>query len=368
MKIAYIYDAVYPFVKGGVEKRVYEIGKRLAKRHDVYWFGLNWGGELKEIRLYKVGQGFPLYSGNRRSISEAVYFAMKLLSKFKGEYDIIDCQQFPYLSCFSAKFHSTLKNTPLVITWHEVWEEYWKEYLGSLGVFGAQIEKLTGRLTRNHVSVSKLTQRRLHSLGVRSDFIPNGIDFDSIDKVKKADDRYDVIFVGRLIKEKNVNLLLKALMKVKESIPDITAVIIGDGPEKSQLKKLALELGLSKNVTFMEFRESHDEILSYMKSSKVFVLPSKREGFGIVALEANASGLLVITLDYPMNATKELIIHGYNGFISQSSPNSLAKYIEISLFSGKKLKRNCIKNAKKYDWDNIAELTEKFYERVSNEH
>jgi len=366
MRIAYIYDAVYPFIKGGVEKRVYEIGKRLAKKHEVHWFGLNWG-DLREIKLHKVGQGLPLYFGNKRSISEAVYFAMKLLSKFKGEYDIIDCQQFPYLSCFSAKFHSTLKNTPLVITWHEVWGEYWEEYLGSLGVFGAQIEKLTSRLTGNNVSVSKLTQKRLHSLGVRSDFIPNGIDFEEIRKVKKANERYDVIFVGRLIKEKNVNLLLEALMKVKESIPDISAIIIGDGPEKSQLKKLALELGLSKNVTFIEFRESHDEVLSYMKSSKVFVLPSKREGFGIVALEANASGLPVVTLDYPMNASKELIIHGYNGFVSPPSPNSLAEYIEISLYTGKKLKRNCIKNAKRYDWDNIAELTEKFYERVSNE-
>jgi len=363
MKIAYVYDAVYPFVKGGVEKRLYEIGRRLAKRHEVHWFGLNWG-DLTEIKLHKVGQGLSLYSGNRRSISEAVYFAVKLLSKFDGEYDIIDCQQFPYLSCFSAKFHSTLKNTPLVITWHEVWGEYWGEYLGSLGIFGDQIEKLTSKLTRNNVSVSKLTQKRLHSLGVRSDFIPNGIDFEKIRRVKKADDQYDVIFVGRLIREKNVNLLLEALMKVKKNIPDISMLIVGDGPEKNQLKKLAFELGLSKNVTFMEFRESHDEILSYMKSSKIFVLPSKREGFGIVALEANASGLPVVTLDYPMNAAKELIIHGYNGFISSPSSSSLAEYIEISLTSGKKLKRNCIKNAKGYDWSNIAELTEKFYERV----
>ncbi|MCL0080146.1 hypothetical protein M1O18_04520 [Dehalococcoidia bacterium] len=43
MKIAYIYDAVYPWIKGGVEKRIYEISKRLAERgHEVHWFGLKW--------------------------------------------------------------------------------------------------------------------------------------------------------------------------------------------------------------------------------------------------------------------------------------------------------------------------------------
>ncbi|AAL81342.1 MULTISPECIES: hypothetical protein [Pyrococcus] len=56
MKIAYIYDTIYPFVKGGVEKRVYEIGRRLAKKHEVYWFSLNWNnnGDLKGIKLRTV--------------------------------------------------------------------------------------------------------------------------------------------------------------------------------------------------------------------------------------------------------------------------------------------------------------------------
>lgn len=310
-------------MKGGVEKRVYEIGRRLAKKHEVYWYGLDWR-DLTEIKLHKVGRWLSLYSGGRRSIRGAVYFAVKLLSKFNGSYDIVDCQQFPYLSCFSIKFHSALKNIPLVVTWHEVWGEYWMEYLGSLGVFGAQIEKLTSKLTTNNISVSKLTQKRLRSLGVTSEFIPNGIDFEKISKVKKAEDEYDVVFVGRLIKEKNVELLLEALVEVKKNMPDISALIVGDGPEKDQLEKLAFDLGLSENVKFVGFLESHDEVISYMKSSKAFVLPSKREGFGIVALEANASGLPVVTVNYPMNAVEGLIIHGYTGFVSQPSPTSLA--------------------------------------------
>lgn len=367
MRIAYVYDAVYPFVKGGVEKRIYEIGTRLSKKHEIHWIGLDWGGDINHIKLHKVGHGVSLYSGERRSIREALYFSVKVLLNIEWDYDIIDCQQFPYFSCFSSRVHSALRDVPMVITWHEVWKEYWKEYLKGLGLFGVQVEKLTGRLTPYNVSVSKLTQIRLRSIGVNSTVIPNGIDFERIRRIKKSPYEYDVIFVGRLIPEKNVDVLLKTMKVVKEEIPDLRILIIGDGPEKSKLMSFASKLGLSKNVTFMGFLEDYEEVISYMKSSKVFVLPSKREGFGIVALEANASGIPVVTVDYPLNASKDLVIHGYNGFISSPEVESLAKYVEISLFNGKKFKRNCIKNAERYDWNNIARLTEKFYERVLNE-
>ncbi len=87
MKIAFIYDAVYPWIKGGAEKRIYEIGKRLADKHEVHWYGI--GLWLKEngsktinhdgIILHGVCEPMPLYVNGRRSIKEAIYFAGKLL-------------------------------------------------------------------------------------------------------------------------------------------------------------------------------------------------------------------------------------------------------------------------------------------------
>ncbi|CAB50364.1 glycosyltransferase family 4 protein [Pyrococcus abyssi] len=364
MRIAYIYDAVYPFVKGGVEKRVYEIGTRLSKKHEVHWISLDWGGNIPSIKLQKVGRGVSLYSGQRRSIREALYFSAKVLLKAKWDYDIIDCQQFPYLPCFSSKVHSILRNVPMVITWHEIWKEYWKKYLGNMGAIGIQIEKLMSRLTSHHVSVSKLTQKRLRSIGIDSALIPNGIDFKRIQRVKKLPQEYDVIFVGRLIKEKNVDLLLRAIKLIKDDVPDLKVLIIGEGPEKYRLLTLVSKLELTENVKFISFLNDYEKLIAYLKSSKVFVLPSKREGFGIIVLEANASGVPVITLDYPLNASRDLITHGYNGFISPPNPSSLAEYIELSLSLGKKFKRNCIKNARRYDWDNITQLTERLYERV----
>ena len=282
MKIAYIYDAVYPWIKGGVEKRIYEIGSKLSKKHEVHWFGLQWGeGNIGDIKFHGVGESKNLYKGGKRSIKEALYFASKLLLKFKGEYDIIDCQQFPYLSCFSAKFHSIIKDTPLVITWHEVWRGYWKEYLGDLGIAGLQIEKVTSRLTKHNVSISRLTQKRLHSLGITSEFIPNGIDFKRIQKVSGKDEEYDVIFVGRLIKEKNVDLLLRAVEIVKNNIPDLKVLIIGKGPEKEKLVSLASVLKLSQNVRFLSFLRDYEEVISYLKSSNRRIHSIRRRSFNL---------------------------------------------------------------------------------------
>lgn len=367
MRIAYIFDAVYPWVIGGVEKRIYEIARRLAKKHEVHWFGLKWWSgsnniELDGIYVHGIGKWCKLYVNGRRSIGEGIYFGIKTLTNLIGQFDVIDCQHSPYFHCFSAKFHSLIKRSELVITWHEVWSSYWFEYLGKKGFFGCLVEKLTAKLCNRNIAVSEKTKRDLEKLGVRDvKVIPNGIDFWRINEIKKAKEESDVIFAGRLIKEKNVDILIKAVKLVKEEIPDVKCIIVGDGPEKQKLEKLAYNLRLEDNVKFVGFLENYDNLISYMKASKVFVLPSTREGFGIVALEANACGLPVITVKHEMNAVRDIITNGKNGFISNLSVKDIARKILVALNQKKNMMNNCIKNAMKYDWNKIADLTEKFY-------
>ena len=101
-----------------------------------------------------------------------------------------------------------------------------------------------------------------------------------------------------------------------------------------------------------------------MKSSKVLLLPSTREGFGIVALEANACGVPVVTVDHKMNATCDFIINGRNGFICELSDYDVAAKILIGLEKGKGMAKKCIESAIGYDWDRISKLTESIYEEV----
>ena len=368
MKIAYVYDAVYPWVKGGAEKRIYEISKRLVEMgHEVHWFGLKWWDGEKDIvkdgiYLHGIGEWDNLYVGGRRSIPEGIYFGLKTLTGLRDNFDVIDCQEFPYFPCFSAKVHSMVTRSVLVITWHEVWDDYWYEYLGGCGFFGRVVERLTSKLTSRNIAVSEGTKRGLRIIGVRKDInvIPNGIDFKRIEMIKYSKEESDIIFAGRLIKEKNVDLLIKAVKLVCNEIPDVKCIIIGNGPEKRELTKLVYDLKMDNNIKFIGFLENHDHVISYMKSSKVFVLPSTREGFGIVALEANACGLPVVTVNHKRNAACELIVDG-SGFICELSDCSIAEKISMAL--GRENMRDvCIENARRFDWRVVSKKVIDFYE------
>jgi len=372
MKIAFVYDVIYPYIKGGVEKRVWELAVRLSRRgHEVHIFGMKfWEGEdilMREgVFLHGVCPAQQLYSGGRRTIWQALSFGIHLFFPLSREkFDIIDCQQFPYLSCFSAKFISGVKKIPFVITWHEIWSDYWYEYIGWKGFVGVTIERLAARLTSDTIAVSRNTANNLKGLGISSTvkIIPNGVDLKNIKSIPPADQTSDIIFAGRLIREKHVDLLLQAFSIILSEHPDYCLVIIGDGPERNTVSTLITGLHIEARVRFLGFQENHDVILANMKSSKICVLPSTREGFGITALEALACGLPVVTIDHPANAIRELI-NERNGFLCNLSAEDLAATISSGLLHHAEMRNACIETADLYDWDRITQDIETFYRSV----
>jgi glycosyltransferase involved in cell wall biosynthesis len=376
MKIAFIYDAVYPWVKGGAEKRVYELAKRLAERgHEVHWYSIGWWWTkndhndiiMEGIKLHGVSDPINLYSDDRRSIKEALIFSLKLLKPlFKDNYDVVDCQGFPFFSCFTAKIHSGLGKSNLIITLHEVWGDYWYTYLGKPGILGKIVERTMLSLTNNIITVSLKTKNDLRKIkkSEKSIIIPNGIDFNHIKGIRPSNEGSTIIFAGRLIKEKNVDVLIQSLVTVKKKIPDIICLIIGNGPELSKLEKLVSDLQLNENIIFKDFMENYDDLIGYMKSSKVLVLPSTREGFGMVVIEANACGIPVVTVDHPMNAAVDLVIDGVNGFKTQLEPDDMSDKIIKSIESQNEFRDKCVEMSSGYDWEIIVESLENVYKTI----
>jgi glycosyltransferase involved in cell wall biosynthesis len=371
MKIAYIYDAVYPWVKGGAEKRIYELSRRLAGRgHEVHCYGMKWwpgeGEILKDgVQLHGICRPMPLYAGGRRSMRQAAYFACKVLS-IQADSDVVDCQNFPYLSCFSSRLLCSLKGGKLFITWHEVWGDYWYEYLGRMGIFGRLIEKAAARLAENNIAVSERTRKDLERLGVRGvQVVPNGIDWQGIERIKASEKESDLVYVGRLVEHKNVDLLIRAIGIVRREVPDVRTIVIGDGPEMRRLKALVSELGLKKNVEFTGFLENYDDALGLMKSSKVFASPSTREGFGMAALEANACGLPLVTVNHRMNAVSDLVTKE-TGIVCEPSREALAEAMIQMLQESDGMRGRCIEQARRYDWEEICDQAERVYARGSD--
>ena len=376
MKIALVYDAIYPYIKGGGEKRFYEIGKRLAQKgHQVHLYGMKfWKGanviKQNEMYLHGICKAKKLYTKEgRRSILQAIYFGFHSMKFIKEDLDVIDCCGFPYFSLFSCKLVSLIKRKKLFSTWHEVWgKNYWYEYIGRKGYLGYIIEKLAVLMPDKIISVSKHTTHKLKSeLNSKKSIytVPNGIEFDLITKIKPAKEKSDVIFVGRLISSKNVDILIKSIKLIRGKNPEIKSLIIGDGPEKKNLEALTQKLNLEKHIKFLGFLENHNDVCALMKSSKVFILPSTREGFGMVVIEANACGIPVITINHKDNAARDLIEEGKNGFVCQFNEEEIAKRIMRILenSSGRKMKEVCMDLAKKYDWDKIIDEIEGVYSK-----
>lgn len=117
---------------------------------------------------------------------------------------------------------------------------------------------------------------------------------------------FTFIFIGRLIGDKAVDVFLEALAKVR----DARALIVGAGPEERALKEQSLRLGMSDRVQFLGARS---DVPALLHTADALVLPSYREGFGLVAIEARAAGLPVILSDFP--ASTEVIEDGIQGII-----------------------------------------------------
>ena len=139
-----------------------------------------------------------------------------------------------------------------------------------------------------------------------------------------------IINVGRLVKQKNQELLIKSFKKISDKYSKYTLKIFGDGPLKNKLQSLIEELELENKVFLCGIS---DNIKEELIKSKIFVLSSDYEGMPNALLEAMASGLACISTDCPCGGPKELIRNGENGILidvnnQNELENNLEKLIE----------------------------------------
>lgn len=141
--------------------------------------------------------------------------------------------------------------------------------------------------------------------------IPNAITVD--EQVPRTADRdIDIVYVGRLVPEKGVDILIKAISNLIHFFPGVRVKIVGDGPDCTELNRLVMELGLASHVTFLGQMERID-IVQLLKRCKILVLPSRKESFGLVLLEAANAGCAVVATS--TGGIPSIINHNTNGLL-----------------------------------------------------
>lgn len=355
LRIAFVYDVLYPWVKGGVEKRIYELAVRLARNHEVHVYGYkHWVGkdEIERDGIIYHGLASPgsLYLAGKRSPIPMLRLASVLRRKIPEleKYDVVDVQNLFYPGAFVLR---KLSNT--ILTWHEFWRSYWFNYFGPAGMAGWAVERLLSSYGF-HISVSRKTQLDLLQVGIPSRLVPNGIDLEKIDGIEPSELKSDLIFVGRLVRDKNLELALNAVAELVGDFPDLKFFVVGDGPERKKLEKLAFKRGIQKNVTFFGKLDSWEEVISLLKASKVFVFPSLREGFGMAVLEAMAAGLPPVVLDSPMSAAKFLVDEKAGLILSRENFTAGLRLLLSEERVRKRLGRRARKRAEGFEWEKVV--------------
>jgi glycosyltransferase involved in cell wall biosynthesis len=353
VRICLIYDCLFPYTVGGAERWYRNLGERLAAEgHNVTYLTLRqWDpaehGDVPGVRVVVVGPRMALYTeGGRRRILPALVFGVGVLwhlLRHGRRYDVVHTASFPYFSLLAAGAMRPIARFGLVVDWHEVWSRsYWSEYLGPVGGwFGHAVQALCLRIPQRAFCFSRLHAGRLHEGGVRGEVtVLEGEYAGALEAREPQPAEPVVVFAGRHIPEKRVPAIVPAVAALRRTEPAVRCVIFGDGPDRGRVQRLVKELRLDEAVTLTGFVDAA-EIERTLRRAACMVLPSRREGYGMVVIEAASYGTPSVVVQDDDNAATELVEEGVNGFIASSaSPDELAASIALVLAGGMDLRRS----------------------------
>ncbi|SRR5579875_299649 len=354
LRIAIVYDCLYPHTIGGCERWYRAVAERLARRHRVsYLTRTQWdagGGPDApagvEVIAFDAGRKLYTASGRRRIMPPLRFGIAVLLHLMRNRhhYDVVHTCSFPYFPLLAAVAAKRAGGPAVLTDWIEVWtDDYWRAYLGRVGgAFGSAVQKLCISLTGPSFTLSALAARVLREHGYRGN--PNllkGIyDGPVLPPPTQIQRPPILVYAGRHIPEKQLTLIPQAVAIARHDLPELRAVIFGDGPERPRVLNEVARLGLDGVVQCPGFAP-WAQIDCALASAMCLILPSRREGYGLVVIEAAARGTPSVVIEGADNAATSLIENGINGFVVHAAqPAALAEAIVRTHAAGPALVRS----------------------------
>ena len=297
-------------------------GNKTRKFYDV-------SDEIEEdIRTIRINYK----SSSIRKIDYLIELGLLFLYFYKlvrkgGKPDIIHAHG--YLLGIPAVILRTFYGMPVIITEH--WDGFPRHMLN----FGARVRaRFAMNRAQTILPVSKNLEESIKSYGIKNKFriVPNTVNTEmfhtSFRKEKGEREQKVILFIGRLVSIKGVFYLLKALAKLKQKRQDFLLDIIGDGSDRKKHEELAKRLGLNALVRFCGVK-SNVEVAKFMRRSDFFVLPSLGETFGVVYIEAMASGLPIVATN--VSGIPEIVNKDTGILVPPKNIDALAEAIDYML-------------------------------------
>ena len=359
---------------GGAETHVSRIFSRLVARgHEVTQLstGFRSGARSARIEGVAIERRGPLpfyYAGLPGRVRTATR---------SGSFDIV-------IECLNkVPFYSPLySRLPVLAICHHLFGEVAFEQASfpvAIGVLVAESRIAKAYRDVPFLAISQSTRDDLVDRGIPPAHITvstPGTDPPSFEIDPNGDRPPRATYVGRLERYKRVDLLLRAGALLVDRVPNLELLIIGKGPDRERLEKIARDLGLEGRTRFTGFVADRERD-ALLAGTRVCAFPSEKEGWGLTVIEANALGTPVVARDAP--GLRDSIRHGETGFLVGGSPtaasrddsedeahryaDAIAKLLAEDE-AARTMRRACLAWSKRFDWERAASDMEAAIERT----
>lgn len=338
-RVAFVCDLHAAYAVGGAQRYYTTLSREFARQGPATYLTRRvWDGpatrEEAGVEVKGITRSIDAQEGGR-GMAPKLTFALALLwhlLRHGGRYRVVHCCCFPHAALVGARIGlAPHRRTLLVADWHEVLpRSTWRRRLGRTGELGWLIQKAAIGAGGAAVTFSRMHERRLRREGRRSGIhvVPEfPTELRAAGAAPEGTREKRIVFAGRLVAEKRPHLIPAVLAVLHETDSAWRATVFGAGPERERVQARAQELGVGDAVEMAGFAEWTD-VSDAMLASTALVLPTEREGFGLVVLEAASHGLPCVLVTEEDNAAVELVDPGRNGMVCEAAdPARLAQAV-----------------------------------------
>lgn len=372
MKIAFICDRVNPIYYGGYEYLIYNLAQKMSEHHEVTIFtSMNEDFiHINKVEYVGIAKKYRYVNSNgSHNLRDSIRFVISLyknLDKLE-HYDIVIINTIPY---FLYGFLMKKIKIKKISIFHEAWYDYLKELNPILRyLLPIEIEKIV-KQSNLIVAISSKTKNSLIKNYKAKNVVTIPIGFEAESIEDEAEYKYDIIYLGRLASIKHIETLINSVNLVKQVIPNIRVAIGGVGDQFDRLVTLSIKLNLEKNISFLGKFKDADKF-KLLRSSKIFVLPSEREGYSIATLEAMHCGAVPIVSKPKYDEVfgcSDFVINNVTGlYFNLGNIVDLKEKILYLLFNSEIfniIKLNAQEMSKQYSWKSIMDKYEEVLQLV----